>query len=142
MSFVRIWVHVVFSTKNREPKLEKELRKEVIGHIMANCKVKDIFLQAISGYSDHLHLLISLGPLQSISKTVQLIKGESSNWINKSEMLRGKFAWQDDYFAVSVSESQLVNVERYIRNQEEHHKTKPFSEEVEQFMNRFGWTAE
>ena len=109
---------------------------------MANCKVKDIFLQAISGYSDHLHLLISLGPLQSISKTVQLIKGESSNWINKSEMLRGKFAWQDDYFAVSVSESQLVNVERYIRNQEEHHKTKPFSEEVEQFMNRFGWTAE
>jgi putative transposase len=142
MSFVRIWVHVVFSTKNREPNLEKELRKEVIGHIMANCKVKDIFLQAISGYSDHLHLLISLGPLQSISKTVQLIKGESSNWINKSEMLRGKFAWQDDYFAVSVSESQLVNVERYIRNQEEHHKTKPFSEEVEQFMNRFGWTAE
>jgi len=82
MSFVKIWVHLVFATKNREPSLKKEFRYDVHKHIIDNCSKKKIFLKAINGYTDHLHCLISLGKDQTISKVSQLIKGESSFWIN------------------------------------------------------------
>ena len=78
MSFVKIWVHLVFATKNREPLLNKELRQNLISHIIKNCKEKDIYLQAINGYTEHIHCFISLGKDQNISKISQLIKGESS----------------------------------------------------------------
>ncbi|MBK0380785.1 transposase [Mucilaginibacter segetis] len=104
-----------------------------------NCKEKGIFLQAINGYTDHIHCLISLGKDQSISKVAQLIKGESSFWINKHELTVQSFSWQDDYFAVSISESQVEKVTKYIKNQEIHHTKKTFDEEVKQFMTIYGW---
>ena len=73
---------------------------------------------------DHVHCLISLGIDQNISKVVSLIKGESSHWINQEKLVPGKFAWQDEYFAVAVSESNVRRVQEYIRNQELHHKNK------------------
>jgi len=139
MSFVKIWVHLVFATKNREPFLKKEFRYDIYKHITENCIEKDIFLQAINGYHDHIHCLVSLGKDQSIAKISQLIKGESSFWINKNNLIDEKFSWQDDYFAVSVSESQLENVVNYIKNQEQHHSKKSFSEEVDEFMTKYGW---
>ena len=139
MSFVKIWVHLVFATKNREPLLNKELRQNLISHIIENSKEKDIYLQAINGYTEHIHCLISLGKDQSISKISQLIKGESSFWINKNNLTSGKFIWQDDYFAVSVSESQVETVIQYIKNQEVHHSKKTFIEEVDEFMDKYGW---
>lgn len=140
MSFVKIWVHTVFATKNREPCLEKEIRHELNKHIINNCKEKDIFLQAINGYTDHFHCLISLGKDQSVSKITQLIKGKSSFWVNQNNLIDGKFGWQDDYFAVSVSESQVQTVINYIKNQEKHHSKKSFDDEVEEFMTRYGWS--
>ncbi|MES2265256.1 MAG: IS200/IS605 family transposase [Bacteroidota bacterium] len=92
MSFVKIWVHLVFSTKNRHPWLDKELRHKLHQHIIENCKEKDIFLQAINGYTDHIHCLLSLGKDQSISKLAQLIKGESSYWINKEGFVPNRLA--------------------------------------------------
>ena len=74
-----------------------------------------------------------------MSKIAQLIKGESSRWINKNNLVQGKFIWQDDYWAVGVSESHLKSVRNYIRCQEEHHKEKSFSEEVDRFMKKYGW---
>jgi putative transposase len=139
MSFVKIWVHLVFATKNREPLLNKELRQNLISHIIENCKEKDIYLQAINGYTEHIHCLISLGKDQSISKISQLIKGESSFWINKNNLTSGKFIWQDDYFAASVNESQVETVIQYIKNQEVHHSKKTFDDEVNDFMNKYGW---
>ena len=139
MSFVKIWVHVVFSTKNREEFLTKDIRYDVHKHIIENCEKKGIFLQSINGYTEHLHYLISLGKDQSISNVVQLIKGESSFWINQNKLTKSKFSWQDDYFAVSVSHSQVESVVKYIKNQEEHHSKKSFSEEVEEFMTKYGW---
>ena len=139
MSYVRIWVHLVFATKNREPLLKSEFRHEVFKHIAQNCLEKDIYLKTINGYNDHIHCLISLGKDQNISKISQLIKGESSYWINKNYTTIGKFAWQDDYFAVSVSESQLEQIINYINNQEKHHATKSFNEEVDEFMKKYGW---
>ncbi len=139
MSFVKIWVHLVFAAKNREPMLKKEFRYDVQKHIMNNCVEKDIFLKAVNGYTDHLHFLISLGKDQTISKVSQLIKGESSFWINQNNLTEEKFSWQDDYFAVSVSESQVGKVVNYIKNQEKHHSKKSFDDEVEEFMTRYGW---
>jgi putative transposase len=139
MSYVRIWVHLVFSTKNREPYLKKEIRKNAINHIIKNCSEKKIFLSAINGYDEHIHCLISLGKEQSISKVAMMIKGESSFWINQQSLTKGKFIWQDDYFAVSVSESQVSRVKKYIANQENHHTHKNFTEEVDDFLTKYGW---
>ena len=139
MSFVKIWVHLVFSTKDREPLLQKEFRCDLYQHIIENCRQKDIFLQAINGYTEHIHCLISLGKDQTIARTSQLIKGESSFWINKNNLTSKKFSWQDDYFAVSVSESQVPMVIGYIKNQEKHHSKKSFEDEVNEFMTKYGW---
>ncbi|MEO8885767.1 MAG: IS200/IS605 family transposase [Mucilaginibacter sp.] len=139
MSFVKIWVHLVFATKNREPLLKKEIRYDVYKHISENCLEKGIFLQTINGHDDHIHCLISLGKDQSIAKVSQLIKGESSFWINKNNLVEEKFSWQDDYFAVSISESQLQTVINYIKNQEKHHIKKTFAEEADEFIVKYGW---
>jgi len=141
MSYVKIWVHLVFSTKTHDVFLSKNIRHSVQQHIISNCKEKDIYLQAINGYTEHLHCLISLGKDQSIAQVARLIKGESSHWINKNQLIAEKFIWQDDYFAVSVSESQLEKVIHYIKVQETHHATKPFSEEIEEFMNKYGFSV-
>jgi len=139
MSLVRIWVHLVFSVKDREPLITKEIRSTILDHIKLNCKEKEVFLQAIGGYSDHLHCLVSLGKDQTIAKITQLIKGESSFWINQQKLTAVKFSWQDDYFAVSVSESQMPIVANYINNQEKHHSKKSFNDEVDEFMSHYGW---
>ncbi|WP_316735239.1 IS200/IS605 family transposase [Pedobacter aquatilis] len=137
MSYVKIWVHLVFSTKNRHPYLTNNIRYQVYKHIIENCKEKSIFLKAINGYTEHLHCLISLGKEQSIAKIAQLIKGESAHWINKNKLIEGKFMWQDDYFAISVSESKLEVVTNYIKNQEVHHTKKSFATEVKEFSDKY-----
>ena len=137
MSYVRIWVHLVFSTKNRHPYLTKNIRYKILNHIVENCKDKSIFLQAVNGFTDHLHCLISLDKDQSIAKVVQLIKGESSFWINKNKLTSEPFMWQGDYFATSVSESQLNSVINYIKNQEVHHSKKSFMDEVQEFADKY-----
>jgi putative transposase len=130
MSYVRIWVHAVFTTRNREPYFTFEIRRSLFEHIRENCRRKDIYLDAIGGWSEHLHILISLGREQNIAKVMMLIKGESAHWLNQQNFFHGKFFWQDDYFAISVSESKVAEVRAYILNQEEHHKAVPFDREV------------
>jgi putative transposase len=139
MPWVKVWIHFVWSTKNREHLLVDEIRQKVFQHIRENAKAKHIYIDFINGYTDHVHCLISLGTDQTIEKIMQLIKGESSFWINKNGLCKTKFGWQDEYFAVSVSEANLPSVRRYIANQEEHHKTKSFDEEFEGFMKRAGF---
>lgn len=140
MPFIKIYIHFVWSTKNREPLLNtKEKRQLVWQHIRENAKEKDIFIDCINGYSDHCHCLVSLGVDQTIQKTIQLIKGESSFWINKHKIAGQQFEWQDEYFAVSISESMVEQVRNYIKNQEEHHKTKTFQQEYDEFILRYGF---
>jgi putative transposase len=140
MGYVKIWVHLVWTTKSREPVLTKRVRKQVIDHIIQNAAEKEIYIDFINGHLEHIHCLISLGPGQSIDKIAMLLKGESSHWINKSMLLRQKFEWQDEYFAVSVSESVVKRTRAYIKNQEEHHKKKSFNEEYDEFMMKYGFT--
>ena len=141
MSWIRIWVHVVFTTKDKGRLLSpKETRKIVFDHIYENAKEKEIWIDCLNGYKEHVHCLVSLGSDQPISKVAQLIKGESSWWINKKKLMDAKFVWQDDYWAVSVSESHIPAVREYIKTQEEHHRVKSFAEEIDEFMNKYGWS--
>ncbi|NQW36807.1 MAG: IS200/IS605 family transposase [Flavobacteriales bacterium] len=138
MPFIKVYIHFVWSTKNREAFLSsKEIRRKVWQHIRENAKEKGIFIDFINGYSDHCHCLISLGVNQTIQKVMQLIKGESSFWINKQKLTSKKFEWQDDYFAVSVSESMIDKVRNYIKNQETHHYKKSFQEEYDAFISKY-----
>ncbi len=139
MPWVRVWIHFVWSTKNRGPYLKDEIRSKVFGHIRENARAKNIHIDSIDGHVDHVHCLVSLGTDQTIEKIMQLIKGESSFWINKSGLCKTKFGWQDEYFAVSVSEASVPGVRKYIANQEEHHRTNSFDDEFEGFMNRAGF---
>lgn len=138
MPFVKIYIHFVWSTKNRYPFLDSSaLRSKVWNHIRENAKEKGIFIDFINGYADHCHCLVSLGVDQTIQKVMQLIKGESSFWINKNKLTREKFEWQDEYFGVSVSESVLDKVRAYIKNQEVHHSKKTFQQEYDEFITKY-----
>ncbi len=142
MPYVRIWVHLIWSTKNRKPTLTKEFRKNIIAHIELNAKAKNIFLDCIGGHTDHIHTLLSLRSDLSIARVAQMLKGESSHWVNELRMTPFKFEWQDEYLALSVSESAIDVIRRYIKEQEEHHKRKTFTEEyqeiIDEYMSRYG----
>lgn len=140
MPFIKVYIHFVWSTKNREPYLSTpELRMAMWKHIRENSKSKGIFIDFINGYQEHCHCLVSLGDNQTMRQLMQLIKGESSHWINKEKLLKEKFEWQDEYFAVSVSESMVDRVRNYIRNQENHHAHKSWEEEYDDLMVKYGF---
>lgn len=139
MPYIRIWVHLIWSTKNREKLINKQLKPMLLNHIIENAKQKKIYLDKINCVEEHCHCLISLGASQSISKVAFLLKGESSHWVNENERSPIYFEWQDEYIAVSVSESQIEKVRAYIINQEEHHRKKSFQEEYDLFMEKFGF---
>lgn len=139
MAFVNIMIHAVWGTKSRYPFLTKEIRLIVNDHIRQNAKSKQIFIDSINGVEDHIHLLPGLNAELSISKTIQLIKGEASYWINKQKITPSSFEWADEYYAVSVSESQLQKVRDYIANQEDHHRKKTFVEECDEFLKQYNF---
>lgn len=133
-------IHCVWGVKNRRPILQKDHRILLIDHILDNARRKKIFIDCMNGYTDHVHALISLSANQNIADVMQNIKGEAAHWANnKGRFLQHKLEWADKYFAVSVSESQLGNVRRYISNQEEHHAKLSFDEECESFLRRYGF---
>ena len=135
-----MWIHLVWATKKREPVLHRDIRKKIFLHIKENASAKNIHVDFINGHIDHVHILVSLNADQTIATIVQLIKGESSYWINKNKLMPQKFEWQDDYFAVSVSESGINSVREHIKNQEEHHARKTFQQEYDEFMERYGFS--
>ena len=139
MPYIKIWVHLIFSTKNREKLISKDIKKKLITQIIDNGKLKNIYIDRVNGIEDHFHILLSLANDMSISKAAQLIKGESSYWLNTNKLCKFKFEWQDEYIALSVSESVLPKVRNYIDNQEEHHRKKTFIEEYNGFVKKYGF---
>lgn len=140
MPFIKVYIHFVWSTKNRFPFLNSlELREKMWKHIKENGKEKGIFIDFVNGYSDHCHCLVSLKSDQTIQKVIQMIKGESAFWFNNQNFILEKFGWQDEYFAVSVSESMIENVRYYIRNQETHHSKKSFDDEYDKMIDVYGF---
>jgi REP element-mobilizing transposase RayT len=140
MPFIKVYIHFVWSTKNRFPFLTTlELREKMWKHIKENGKEKGIFIDFVNGYNDHCHCLVSLKSDQTIQKIIQMIKGESAFWFNNQRLILEKFEWQDEYFAVSVSESKIENVRNYIRNQEMHHSKKSFDDEYNKMIDVYGF---
>ncbi len=139
MPFVRVWIHLIWSTKIREPMITRELRSQLLSHVRDNAASKGIWLDSLNAVSDHVHALVSLGSDKPVSRVAQLMKGESSHWINHEKLTPFKFEWQDEYIALSVSDSLVDVVREYIKNQEEHHRKKSFAEEYEQFMQEYGF---
>ncbi|HYD92128.1 MAG TPA: IS200/IS605 family transposase [Flavobacterium sp.] len=137
MPYIKIWIHLVWATKDRNPYLNDEIRGGVYSHMKEYSKTKGIYLDHVNGYVEHVHCLLSLDSNQNIATIVNLLKGESSFRINKNKLTKEKFGWQDEYFAASVSYSQLDMVRNYFRNQEEHHRKKTFHEEYEEFINKY-----
>lgn len=139
MPYVKVWIHLVWSTKNRLPLLTDNVRPTVFQHIRENAKKKDIFLDFINGYWEHVHALVSPGTEQTISEIVKLMKGESSHWINQNRLTPDRFEWQHEYFAVGVCESLIDRTRDYIRNQEAHHSKKSFDKEFDLMLKKYGF---
>ena len=144
MPYLKVYIHFVWSTKKRIPYLATpSIRKKVWWHILKNAASQGIFIDFINGYSDHCHCLISLDSTKSIADCIKYIKGESSRWINDTDLLKktdySHFAWQEEYYGISISPNEIDNVREYIKNQENHHKICSFNEEYNDFMNRHGF---
>jgi REP element-mobilizing transposase RayT len=142
MSYIKVYVHYVWTTKNHLPLLDKEVRQKVFQHIKENAKDKNIYIDRINGYFDHVHCLVSLNADLSIGKIAQLLKGESSHWINQNKLTRTKFEWGTEYFAVAVDDKKLSVIRHYIENQELHHKKTLFSEEYKKFIKRYNFETD
>ncbi len=134
--YYSLWVHLVWTTKNRKPLISKELKLPLYRKIQEICKEKEYHLDFINGVEDHVHLLISLNPKFAVSDVVKNIKGLSQKWARESELIEDYFEWQDGYAVISVSPSVVPKVRDYIRNQEEKHKkaTFNFDKELETFV--------
>ncbi len=140
MPYTKIMIHFIWATKNRMPIISSHLKPLLLSHIKENSIKKEIFIDTLNCVEDHIHLLISLGTEQTISKIAMLIKGESSFWVNKQKLIKQKFEWQDEYIALSVSESAVDKVRQYIVNQDEQHKKKTFTEEYKEFLSIHGFS--
>jgi len=139
MPYIKAMLHFIWSTKRRMPLITSELKPLLLSHIKENSKTKKIYIDSLNCVEDHIHLLVSLGSEQTISKIAMLLKGESSFWVNKQKIVKQNFEWQDEYIALSVSESAIDKVRQYIMNQEEHHKKKTFGQEYDEFLKLHGF---
>ena len=124
-----ILVHVVFSTKYRKPLLHDDWRDDVFAYIGGTIKDHKAVLLKSGGIEDHIHLLIKFHPTFAISSTIQLLKANSSKWINDQNKTNHKFQWQSGYGAFSVSQSMVDAVKKYFANQREHHRKLTFHDE-------------
>ena len=139
MSYTKIWLHCVWSTKNRKNTISHSFRPVLLSHFREQAKKKGILLDYVNAHKDHVHALVNLGRKQTIADVMHLLKGESSYWINNMNEMPYKFNWQDDYFAVSVSHSHVEKVRKYINNQDEHHRKMSWDEEVDLFLKKYGF---
>jgi putative transposase len=139
-SYTRCWLHLVWATIERRPLLPKPAATKLSAHLHDYANEKGIYMKINFVNADHAHVLLDLPASKAIDEVVQLLKGESSHWVNESNLIPGKFGWQRGYGAFSVSHSGVAEVCGYIANQEEHHRKKAFAEELKQFVERYGLT--
>ncbi len=129
-----VWLHIVCSTKLRKPLLFRSFRFDLFNYLKKYSVENDILLDVINGVEDHVHLLIRLKTTQKISEVLNLLKGTSSRWINLNANLKDTFQWQNGYGVFSVSEKDIPKVRNYIYNQEKHHKSVSYSEELNKLL--------
>ena len=133
-TFTNLLTHLVFSTKDREPFIVPELKPELYAYLGGLARELKGKSYGINGTSDHVHMLVSLPPVVSISEALRFIKSNSSGWVHDKWPKRRAFAWQLGYAAFSVSKSNVPGALKYIRNQEAHHRKIRFKEELIDFL--------
>jgi len=136
-TYTQIHIHAVFAVQNRLSLIQKQWQDELYKYITGIITNKGHKLLQIGGMSDHVHVLFGMRPTQSLSDLMQDIKGDSSLWINKKRLVRGKFSWQEGYGAFSYGKSQIDNVVKYIQTQEKHHEKRNFAEEYLELLKLF-----
>jgi putative transposase len=137
-TYTNIVIHALFSTKDRRPWINVEMRRELfpyMGGIVNRLGGKSLL---VNGVADHVHMLLNQGPDLPLAELVGKVKANSSGWIKKRWPVRSEFAWQPGYAAFSVSSSRVEEVKKYIAAQEEHHRKVSFHEEVLAFLQRNG----
>ena len=128
-SFIKVYVHCVFSTKNREAVITPFLEKKLWGYMASVSREINVDPIAINGVADHVHVLLSLPSTVTIAKAMQKIKGVSSLWVSRTFEGFETFEWQAGYGAFSISHYDLFKTIKYIKNQHKHHRTNTFKEE-------------
>jgi putative transposase len=137
-SFAKVWIHLIFSTKNRYPFLtDKQLRLEAHAYLATVLRNHDCETLIVGGVEDHVHALFALSRNHSIADIVKEIKIASSKSIKEKSPAVKKFSWQSGYGAFSVSQSHLDQVIRYIERQEVHHKRVTFQDEFRAFLKKY-----
>jgi len=137
-SLCSILVHLIFSTKNREPFITPAIESELhpyLAKVLRELKSPSL---ALNGTSDHIHVLFALGRVITVAELVEEIKTSSSKWIKTKGRELRNFHWQRGYGAFSVGQSDVEAVKHYIRNQKEHHKRVTFQDEYREFLKSYG----
>lgn len=136
-SLAKILIHIIFSTKKRQPMISPEIIQELHSYIAGITRAHDSEVHEIGGIEDHVHLLISLPRTLPLSKLIEEIKKGSSKWIKTKGNLYDHFAWQNGYGAFSIGQSVYEDLRKYIQTQKEHHKTITFEDEFRTFLKKY-----
>ena len=136
-TYLSLHYHLVFSTKNREPMIASEWRGRLHDYLGGTIRGLGGFPEGIGGVADHVHLLVGLKATHCLSDVMRELKKASSAWIH-DEIGLSTFAWQEGYAAFTVSVTSRDAVRHYIANQEEHHRTKTFREELVEMLHKAG----
>jgi putative transposase len=134
-SLARNVIHLIYSTKNREPFIAPAVRDDLFKYLAGSLKGLNCIPIIVGGVSDHVHLLFCLARTLSLSKLVEEVKKSSSKWM-KNEGKTPLFYWQSGFGAFSVSPSSEGKVKAYIANQADHHRFKTFQEEFRDFLEK------
>jgi REP-associated tyrosine transposase len=137
-SLSKVIVHIIFSTKNREPFLDSDMRPRMHAYLATICRDPGAELVRVGGVADHVHIVTTLPRTLSQAELVEQIKKTSSKWIKELDARYRSFFWQRGYGVFSVSPSQLEAVLQYIDTQQEHHRTRTFQEEYRELLRRHG----
>jgi len=138
-SLTQIYLHIVFSTKNREPFLhDKPFRARVHAYLAGICKGLDSPCLQVGGVADHVHVLSRLAKTIAVADLIRELKRDSTKWIKLEAPDLGEFHWQGGYGAFSISPGHVDGLIDYIKNQEEHHKHETFQEEFRKLCEKYG----
>lgn len=136
-SLSKIYIHIVFSTKNRVNMIDQDIESELYNYIGGVCKQLDCNPVIVGGHKNHIHILCLLSRKIAAMKLIQEIKQSSSRWIKTGRNKYSNFYWQDGYGVFSVSQSHVEKVREYILNQDTHHKKRDFKQEFILLLSRY-----
>jgi len=136
-SLVKNYIHIVFSTKHRQPFIYPPYEEELHNYIAGICKKLDCQPIKIGGYTEHVHILCMLSKKITLMKLLEEVKSSSSKWMKTKDKKLMNFYWQDGYGAFSVNPSEIDTVIRYIARQHEHHDKKTFQDEYRSFLKKY-----